>query len=247
MSGLSVDKPLVFTKMEEKKVKIKLDYVIISIYVILLTVLSVIFKQMFIKVLPCYISLAVMFLQARANKFCFLFGALNSIIYAVGYYLEGVYASLAEALVLSFPIQLITFFTWKRNEEKAQSKTRNLTLKQALITAAAFVVVWIGMYFVFKALGDSSPILDNSIFVLGLVIYLYTLFGIVESRLLLILSCCISLTMWIVKTVSDVKSITYVLLSVYNLYMCIKGYFIWRKIANEKGGTETVPKDKQEK
>ena len=52
MSGLSVDKPLIFTKMEEKKVKIKLDYVIISIYVVLLTVLSVIFKQMFIKVLP---------------------------------------------------------------------------------------------------------------------------------------------------------------------------------------------------
>ena len=231
--------------MEEKKVKIKFDYVIIAVYVILLTVLSIVFKQMFIKVLPCYISLVVMLLQARANKYCFLLGALNSIIYAVGYYFEKVYGSLAEALILSFPIQMITFFVWKRNEGKSQSKTRNLTLKQALITVASFVVVWIGMYFVFKAIGDSSPILDNSIFVLSLVIYVYTLFGIVESRLLLIVSCCISLTMWTIKTFYDIKSITYVLLSVYNLYMCIKGFVIWKKIASKDNGKEIKVELKQ--
>ena len=224
--------------MDEKKSKFNIDYIIVAVYTVTLTVLSILFKQMFIKVLPCYISLVVMLLQARANKYCFLLGALNSVIYAVGYYFEKVYGSLAEALVLSFPIQMITFFVWKRNEGKSQSKTRNLTLKQALITVASFIVVWVGMYFVFKAIGDSSPILDNSIFVLSLVIYVYTLFGIVESRLLLIVSCCISLTMWTIKTFYDIKSITYVLLSVYNLYMCIKGFVIWKKIASKDSGKE---------
>ena len=64
------------------------------------------------------------------------------------------------------------------------------------------------------------------------------IFGIVESRLLLIVSCCISLTMWTIKTFYDIKSITYVLLSVYNLYMCIKGFVIWKKIASKDNGKE---------
>lgn len=102
--------------MDEKKSKFNIDYIIVAAYTVTLTVLSILFKQMFIKVLPCYISLVVMLLQARANKYSFLLGALNSIIYAVGYYFEKVYGSLAEALILSFPIQMITFFVWKRNE-----------------------------------------------------------------------------------------------------------------------------------
>lgn len=35
-----------------------------------------------------------------------------------------------------------------------------------------------------------------------------------------------------------IKSITYVLLSVYNLYMCIKGFVIWKKIAGKDNGKE---------
>ena len=217
--------------MCDKKSKFNIDYIVVAVYAVTLTVLSIVFKQDFIKVLPCFVSMAVMVFQAYANKFGFLLGALNCCIYAVGYYLEGVYASMAEALILSLPMQLAAFFVWARNEGKSKNTTRNLTPKQALITAVCAAAVWVGTYFIFKALGDSSLILDNSIFVLSIVIYLYTILGFVESRLLLIVSNLISLIMWTIKTVGDIKSVTYIVLSVYNLYMSVKGFITWKKIA----------------
>ena len=72
------------------------------------------FGQKFIKVLPVVVSLFVVLLSAHANRYTFLIGAVNSVIYSVGYIMERLYASVASALLLSFPIQIVSFVLWKK-------------------------------------------------------------------------------------------------------------------------------------
>ena len=38
-------------------------------------------------------------------------------------------------------------------------------------------------------------------------------------------TCLINVCIWIVLTKRDVKSVTYLLISVYNLYRCVLGFF----------------------
>ena len=52
-------------------------------------IFSMLNKQHPVKTLPTLISLAVMLLAARANRYSYLLGAMNVLLYTVGYFMEG--------------------------------------------------------------------------------------------------------------------------------------------------------------
>ncbi|MGN1095147.1 MAG: hypothetical protein ACI4QR_02030, partial [Eubacteriales bacterium] len=52
-----------------------------------ITLCYIIYPSVFLRVLPLYISLVVMFMQSFANRYALLLGALNSVLYAVAYYI----------------------------------------------------------------------------------------------------------------------------------------------------------------
>jgi len=47
----------------------------------LITFTGIKYSQSFLRMLPLYISLSVMLLQTKANRYSFLIGGLNSILY----------------------------------------------------------------------------------------------------------------------------------------------------------------------
>ena len=71
--------------------KILFEYVPLFFAFIGIILCSIIFKQMFIKTLPVCVSLVVMLLSARADRWCFILGSINSVIYIIGYVMEGIY------------------------------------------------------------------------------------------------------------------------------------------------------------
>ena len=76
---------------------------------ILILVAGIITRQMFIKLLPSLISVAVYLLSARVSRFAFLVGGLNSVLYAAGFLMEGVYGSFLSAILFPFPFRSILF------------------------------------------------------------------------------------------------------------------------------------------
>ncbi len=91
---------------------------IIIITGIAILVAGIVCKQEFFLMIPLFISLFVMAFQSDANRLGALAGAINSLIYTAAYIYMGVYASAASAVLFRFPIQLGTFFSWRRHAYK---------------------------------------------------------------------------------------------------------------------------------
>ena len=89
--------------------------IIILIAFVLIVTSSVVMKQDWFYIVPVCVSLIVMSLQADVNRCGYLLGAINSVYYSVVYFSFGIYAGAVNAFFVSFPLQLITFFNWKKN------------------------------------------------------------------------------------------------------------------------------------
>ena len=83
--------------------------ILLGITAAALTVTAVIFKQSVIRTIPLFVSLFIILLQTKANRFAYLLGGGNSILYAVSYVTMGLYGSALYAFCISFPLQIITF------------------------------------------------------------------------------------------------------------------------------------------
>ena len=56
-------------------------------------------EQTFLKTLPTLITLVVQMLLVAANRYAFLLGGTNAVLYGVAYYSEGLYFSMISAVV----------------------------------------------------------------------------------------------------------------------------------------------------
>ena len=105
-------------------------------------IFSMLNKQHPVKTLPTLISLAVMLLAARANRYSYLLGAMNVLLYTVGYFMEGLVFSIVSAIFISFPMQMWTFFNWKRHTTGRQVHFKRLNPRQWALSLGGLGVLW---------------------------------------------------------------------------------------------------------
>lgn len=204
------------------KKKIFSEYTPMLITFIGIVVSSIIFKQDFIKTLPCCITLVVMLLNSRANRLGFILAIINSFIYIIGYFLEGVYGQVASAF-FGIIIALLSFFLWKKNARGTSTKFRRFSKKQTALFSALFVVAYAITCFVLIKIGGQVVYLDGLTFILGLAVNLLTMFAFIEAPFINIVNQVITTAIWVVKIASEsVASITYVIISFYNVYMIVR-------------------------
>ena len=106
--------------MKLKKRNLFIDYIPMLLTAILIIVFSFMRKQTLLKTLPTLITLVVQLLLARANRFAFLLGGANAVIYGISYLDEGLYFSMISAILISAPIQIYSFFNWSKKQTGAK-------------------------------------------------------------------------------------------------------------------------------
>lgn len=173
------------------------------------------------KTIPTLVTLAVQILLIAANRYSFLLGGLNSILYGVVYFIEGVPFSAAFAFLVSLPIQIYSFFHWKNNTKSGQVSLRWMSTKGRIITVAATVGMWAICYFwLSRYMVMKIPMCDTITFALGVIVTVLSARRYIESQYLSFISSCVSLVMWIVLTLQNPSNINYAIIGAYNLY-CI--------------------------
>ena len=198
-------------------------------------VCAAVFGQKFIKVLPVVVSLFVVLLSAHANRYTFLIGAVNSVIYSVGYIMERLYASVASALLLSFPIQIVSFVLWKkRSYRKTSRNIRTIPPRNYLWLVPLFAALWGGFFWLFSAVGSSNTILDNTIFILGIFSSFFLMLGYLENVFISLVSTALGFWLWTTLTLGNIANITYLLYYVYLLFRQVQMLFIWWKLRREQ-------------
>lgn len=192
---------------------------------IAILVAGILCKQEFFLMIPLFVSLFVMSFQSEANRVGSLIGSINSVIYTVAYIYMGVYASAASAILFSFPVQLMTFFRWKKNAYKKTVMFRKMTAKMRAVCIAGFLLVWGIMAAVFMHLDYEYAILDSCTFLFGFITPVLTMFAYIEYTYLWIIQCIVGVCLNIQMVMNDPKETTYLIYGVYAL-VCVIGAFI---------------------
>ncbi len=223
-------------KLTEKQIKrVWFEYLPMAITAIGILVCAIVFKQMIIKVLPLFFSLVIMLLNAKANRIGFLLGALNSCIYIIGYFMEGVYGTMAST-IFGIAMALIAYFRWRKEAYGKATIFRSFSGKQRALFGGLLVLAWAICAFVLWKLNGTAVVTDGLILVLGVVVPILTIAAYIESPALNVISCLTQLILWAQVVFIDKKtaSLTYLIYTSYALYMTVRTFFRWLSLYKEQ-------------
>ena len=218
------------------------NYAVVAVTGALILYFAISRQQSFIKTLPTMVTLLVMLLNARANRYTFLLGGLNSAIYGYVYFTEGLYFSACLALIVSFPLQMISFFNWKKH---AKNKTGTdfvcLSVKKTVLVLLTLLPAWAAAYFgLGSVVGGNYPVIDCYVFVAGILVTVLSALRIIQSPYINAVSCVLSLVMWGMITAQNPENINYVFISLYNLIMVVESAIVWTKKYKEQKAQAAV-------
>ena len=211
--------------------------IIIIVTGIAILVTGILCKQEFFLMIPLFVSLFVMAFQSEANRVGALIGSINSLIYTAAYIYMGVYASAGSAILFSFPVQLMTFFRWKKNAYKKTAVFRKMTMKMRIGWSIAFLIVWGAMAGVFMHLNYEYAILDSCTFLFGFVTPVLTMLAYIEYTYLWIIQSVVGVFLNIQMVINDYKETTYLIYGVYALYCVICAFINVHKFYKEQQKT----------
>lgn len=199
------------------------SFLLIGCTAVLITVTGIKFNQSFFRILPLFISLFVANLQSRVNRYGSLLGSINSLIYAGVYVYYGLYASVLSALLVSFPIQLLTFIRWNKNKWEKSTLLRRMKPKYLVLTLAGFAVVLVAMWFILPKLGAQYVFLDSTVTVLGTLTSFLTMFAFVEYAFFMVVNCFLNLILYIQMVPDSPDTVTYLVFGVYSFICAVIG------------------------
>jgi nicotinamide mononucleotide transporter len=207
--------------MLHKKAKaLLIDYLPVALLAPAIVAGGVLAKQAAYKIIPAVASLFIVLLASKLYRVSFLLGAANCLLYSAGYFMEGLYGSLLSTLAVGAPLQVISWFLWKRSSYKQATVFRRLRRWHYPLLAVGIAALWAGILYGSARVGGANGmiVLDSCLFALGLAVTVLTMFAFVEGYALNILACALTAVMWGVLTVRNTRDVTYLLISLYNLY-----------------------------
>ena len=208
--------------------------IIIAVTFCLILVSGILTKQNPLFMIPLFVSLGVMALQADVNRTAYLIGGINAGIYGIVYIYMGLYASAASALLFSSPLQLVTFFNWKRKAYGKATIFKKLTTKTRIILALCAGLCFGVQQIVLNQLGSDYAILDNIASLVGIASSILSLLGYIEYIYLQILGTVLTIALNVQVTVSNPAHITYLIYSLYCIYCLAVAFRNVRKLYKEQ-------------
>lgn len=199
---------------------------------VLIVFFAVIRQQTFLKTLPTLVTLVVQVMMARANRYGFLVGGCNAVLYGLAYWSEGLFFSAISAALFSFPMQVYSFFQWKNHSKDGVVSFRILKRRDFLLWTAGTLLGWVGcVLFLGPVFAGSDFLLpDSFLFVSGIVVTILSAVRYLESQYLSLISSVVSIGMYVVMVFRDPADMNYLIISVYNLFRVIQTAVRWTKI-----------------
>lgn len=221
---------------DKTRSKLLLEYLPSVLTFVAILVCAIIFKQSFIKTLPVCFSLVIMLLNSQANRIGFLLGALNSLIYIIGYFMESLYGTVASTF-FGMVLSLTAYFRWKKKAYGRATIFRSFSGKQRVLFSVLLVIAWALCSFVLWKIDGSAVVFDGLILVLGVVVPILNIVAFIEAPCLNILSCVAQLTLWgqIVFIDGKIANLTYLIYTAYALYMVVRTFLRWFALYKEQG------------
>ena len=210
--------------------KIWLEWVPIGVCAVSILTCAFVFGQKWYKVLPTLNTLVILLLGARVDRRSFLLGGLNAAFYGIGYFTEGLYFSVINCLLVSMPLQLFSFFNWKKHADGNSTKLRSLGWKGEIIVISSTAIgcLLCGWFLLpFFGAGQRQAALDIFLFVIGLVITVLSMLRYVESPYYNLVSSAANMVMWILICRDNIANINYLIMAAYSFIRVVQSSITW--------------------
>ncbi|MBQ9777031.1 MAG: nicotinamide mononucleotide transporter [Lentisphaeria bacterium] len=114
-------------------------------------------------------GIAYTLLAGKGKSSCYLFGAVNTLLYGYIAYRSRIYGDMLLNWGYYFPMQFVGLYLWSRNRTAATGEVikRKLALKHELFLLTGIVLAWGIFGFLLKHFGAFSPFLDSATTVLS--------------------------------------------------------------------------------
>lgn len=187
--------------------------------VLILTV-AIMVKQKFFMTLPLLVSIFIMLLQTEVNRYAFLMGGINSIIYAVAYAYIGTYASAWYSFLFSFPLQIITFINWNKHTYKNSAVLKSLSARMYIAIAIMFALCWSSVFLYLFRQGNSYAMLDSASSLLGVLGTFLSMFAYKEYPYINAVGGLITIFLNVQVSMNDICRLPYLIFSIYS-FVCV--------------------------
>ena len=195
-------------------------YVLIAITAVALAVAATLTGCPVYRVIPLFVSLFVMYLQTKASRFSFLLGGINSVYYAVVYAALGLYGMALYSILMSFPIQIVTYIRWKRRTVANNTVLKRLTAKQRFLCVVGFCGAWGALYFALRAIGSEYLILDNTVTLIGVCANVASMLYLIEFPYIQCVTYVVNIVLYIQMIRDDIRQWPFLIYAVYAL-ICV--------------------------
>lgn len=223
------------SKLSKKDIFI---YFLMAVTGVLITVSGIYYKQSFLRILPLYNSLIIAMLHSRVNRYSNLFGSINSLLYAAVYFYYGLLASAFQAILFSFPMQLITFIRWNKNKWEKSTVLRKLSWKHRIILSVCYAAALFIMCKVLPLFGAKNVFLDSATNILGVFILFMTMFAFVEYTFCMIVNGIIGIILYIPMLNETPDILPFLIFSVYSFICIVFAYFEAQRLYKKQNETQ---------
>lgn len=212
--------------------KIWLEWVPIGVCAVAILICAFVFGQKWYKVLPTLNTLIILLLSARVDRRSFLIGGLNAAFYGIGFWTEGLYFSVINCLLVSMPLQLFSFFNWKKHADGNSTKLRTLGWKGEAIVISSTAIGCLLCYWLllpFFGGGQQQAALDIFLFVIGLVITVLSMLRYVEAPYYNLISAAANMIMWLLICTKNIADLNYLIMAAYSFFRVVQSVITWTK------------------
>lgn len=205
-----------------------------SVVFLLMFTAMIYYKPSIFLCIPLLVSVVIMFLQSRVNRYAFLLGAINSILYAVAYMKMTLYSTAVYAILVSCPLQAITFFNWSNHTQKSTTELKRMSLVTRLKTVGIIIGGFLILYIVFSSMNSKYLFFDNCISILGIAASVLCMLRYQEYTFLQILGAFASLITFFIMVKSDPSKIIWIINSVHSLISTVWAFINMNKNIRQK-------------
>ena len=201
-------------------------------FIALSVVLTVLFHDSLLGFFASLFGVICVVLTAKGNVWSYVFGYVNTVLYAYIAYRNGLYGEMGLNLFFFLPSGILGFILWKRNIRKAgQLIMRKLTWRGNLLTAAICIISIATMGYGLSLIqGQNTPYIDATTNVLSIVATILTLLRYREQWLFYITLNLFTILMWAIRLLhgSPDGILMIVMWSAYLINACY-GFYNWSK------------------
>lgn len=210
---------------------------------VIITGVSIYLGDTLMGIISATTGVASVVCTGKGKLSAFVFGLVNSILYAIIAYRATLYGETMLNGLYYVPMQFYGFYVWSKhmNRETAEVDKRHMTWKERIFWVVATTVGTIGYGFILKYLGDAMPFIDSFTTVSSVVAMIISVRMFAEQWWLWTAVDVFTVIMWLKAYMLGNESVATLLMWVVYLGNAIIMLIKWEKeIAKKRGDVNEI-------